>query len=66
MYYLEELDPDDGEEEHEEKGDDHNVVDGLHRNDQTLNHLLQTLGSKNTYVYFIYLCMNSLHVKRKT
>ena len=56
MYYLEELYPDDGEEEHEEKGDDHNVVDGLHRNDQTLNHLLQTLGSTK-YICILYIFM---------
>ena len=45
--HLEQLDADDGEEEDEEQGDNDNVADRLHRDDQTLDHLLQTLGSVN-------------------
>ena len=42
---LEELDPDDGEDEEEEDGDEDNVVDGLHSHDDALDHVLQALGS---------------------
>ena len=42
---LEELDPDDGEDEEEEDGDEDNVVDGLHSHDNTLDHVLEALGS---------------------
>ena len=41
--HLEQLDADDGEEEDEEQSDNDNVADRLHRDDQTLDHLLQTL-----------------------
>ena len=42
---LKELDTDDGEDEEEEDGDEDNVVDGLHSHDNTLDHVLQALGS---------------------
>ena len=42
---LEELDPDDGEDEEEEDGDEDNVVDGLHSHDDTLYYVFQALGS---------------------
>ena len=42
---LEELDPDDGEHEEEEDGDQDDVSDGLHSHDDALHHVLQPLGS---------------------
>ena len=42
---LEQLDPDDGEDEEEEDGDEDNVVDGLHSHNDTLDYVLQALGS---------------------
>ena len=42
--HLEQLDPDDREEELQQQGDHHNVADGLDGDDQTLDHLLQPLG----------------------
>jgi hypothetical protein len=44
---LEKLDSDDGEEELQKNCDNDDVSDRLHRDDQTLDYLLQTLGSKN-------------------
>ena len=42
---LEELDPDDGEHEEQEDGDQDDVSDGLHSHDDALHHVLQPLGS---------------------
>ena len=42
---LEELDPDDGEHEEEEDGDQDDVSDGLHSHDDALHHVLQALGT---------------------
>ena len=42
---LEELDPDDGEHEEQEDGDQDDVADGLHSHDDALHHVLQPLGS---------------------
>ena len=42
---LEQLHPDDGEDEEEEDGDEDNVVDGLHSHNDTLDYVLQALGS---------------------
>lgn len=39
--YLEELDPDAGEHELEQRGDNHNVPDGADGDEHTLDHVLQ-------------------------
>jgi hypothetical protein len=44
---LEKLDSNDGEEELQENCDNDDVSNRLHRDDQTLDNLLQTLGSEN-------------------
>ena len=43
---LKQLDPNNGEEEHEENGNDDDIVDGLDGHDQTLHNLLQALGPR--------------------
>ena len=42
---LEQLDTDDGEYKEKEDGDEDDVVDGLHSHDNTLDHVLEALGS---------------------
>ena len=76
---LEELDPNDGEDEEEEDGDEDNVVDGLHSHDDALDHVLEALGSVDSsedesfsfiiilsavFCVFIYSYLKGLRTRR--
>lgn len=58
--YLEQLDPDAGEHELEEGGDDHDVADGPDGHEDTLDHMLGREGGRGKAEEGYPLCAFSL------